>query len=147
MDRAVWTDTETDQLVQYLFNNWAQVCDTGNFKDVSYNGAAEAIAPYLQNGPMKTGEMCKTKWGSLKQTYNAIQKYRQQSGVHWDNDLGANIQGEGAGAVWHEYISKKVSQVHRYIMLAVVSLFYHREICPCALFVCQDGDTTSKWTV
>ncbi|KAG1770153.1 hypothetical protein EV702DRAFT_1202565 [Suillus placidus] len=106
-DRAVWTDTETDQLVLYLFNNRAQVYDTSNFKDVTYNAAAEAISQYLQNGPKKTGTMCKTKWGSLKQTYQAIQKYHQQSGVHWDNVTGANIQGEGATSVWNKYIPKK----------------------------------------
>ncbi|KAG2355079.1 hypothetical protein BDR07DRAFT_1493684 [Suillus spraguei] len=110
-DRAVWTDTETDQLLLYLFNNWDKVGDTGNFKDVTYNGAAEAISEYLQSGPQKTGEMCKTKWASLKQTYNAIQKYHQQSGVHWDNTKGANIEGEAVGSVWNEYISKKGNSV------------------------------------
>ncbi|KAG0701493.1 hypothetical protein DFH29DRAFT_875821 [Suillus ampliporus] len=106
-DRAIWTETETDQFVLYLFNNRAQVCDTSNFKDVTYNGAAEAIAPHLQNGPKKTRTMCKTKWGSLKQTYNTIQKYCQQSGVHWDNVTGANIQHEGTTTVWNKYILKK----------------------------------------
>ncbi|KAG2095757.1 hypothetical protein BD769DRAFT_1369731, partial [Suillus cothurnatus] len=108
---AVWTDTETDQLLIYLFNNRDKVGDTSNFKDMTYNGAAEAIAVYLQHGPQKTGAMCKTKWGSLKQTYNAIQKYCQLSGVHWDNVTGANIQGEAATSVWNEYISKKVCYV------------------------------------
>ncbi|KAG1844579.1 hypothetical protein C8R48DRAFT_617860, partial [Suillus tomentosus] len=106
-NKAVWTDTEADQLLLYLFNNRDKIADTGNFKDVTYNGAAEAIAEYLQHGPHKTGAMCKTKWGSFKQTYNAIQKYRQLSGVHWDNVRGANIEGEGATTVWNEYISRK----------------------------------------
>ncbi|KAG1733472.1 hypothetical protein EDB19DRAFT_1911607 [Suillus lakei] len=112
-DRVHWTETENDQLVLYLFNNQAQVCNTRNFKDATYNGAAEAIAPYLQIGPKKTGTMCKTKWGALKQTYNAIQKYCQQSGVHWDNVTGANIQGQGATTVWDEYISKKGNNAMR----------------------------------
>lgn len=60
-DRAVWTDTEADQLLLYLFNNQDKITDTGNFKDVTYNGASEAIAEYLQHGPHKTGAMCKTK--------------------------------------------------------------------------------------
>jgi len=67
-DRAVWIDTETDQLLIYLFNNRDKVGDTGNFKDVIYNGAAEAIAVYLQHGPQKTGAMCKMKWGSVSYT-------------------------------------------------------------------------------
>ncbi|KAG1795849.1 hypothetical protein EV424DRAFT_1297079, partial [Suillus variegatus] len=82
--------------------------DAGNFKDATYNGAAEAIAEYLEHGPAKSGAMCKTKWASLKQTFNAIQKYRQQSGVHWDNIRGANVEGEASTSVWNEYVSKKV---------------------------------------
>ncbi|KAG2130567.1 hypothetical protein BD769DRAFT_1355554, partial [Suillus cothurnatus] len=101
-------DTGTDQLLIYLFNNQDKIGDTSNLKDVTYNGAAEAISVYLQHGPQKTGAMCKTKWGS---TYNTIQKYRQLSGVHWDNVTGANIQGEAATSVWNEYISKKVCHI------------------------------------
>ncbi|KAG2365550.1 hypothetical protein BDR07DRAFT_1481166 [Suillus spraguei] len=110
-DRAVWTNTETDHFLLYLFNNQDKVGDTGNFKDLTYNGAAEAISEYLQHGPQKTGVMCKTKWASLKQTYNAIQKYCQQSGVHWNNTTGANIQGDAAASVWNEYVSKKGNSV------------------------------------
>ncbi|KAG2059953.1 hypothetical protein BDR06DRAFT_1062805 [Suillus hirtellus] len=96
-NKAVWTDTEADQLLLYLFNNRDKITDTRNFKDVMYNSAAE-------HGLHKTGVMCKMKWGS---TYNTIQKYHQLSGVHWDNIRGANIEGEGATAVWNEYILRK----------------------------------------
>jgi hypothetical protein len=41
-------------------------------------------------------------------TYMAIQQYRSQSGVHWDNTIGAGIEDEAALSVWNEYISKKV---------------------------------------
>ncbi|KIK75968.1 hypothetical protein PAXRUDRAFT_45717, partial [Paxillus rubicundulus Ve08.2h10] len=36
----------------------------------------------------------------LKATYNVIESYHSQSGVHWGNDCGANIQGEDAVALW-----------------------------------------------
>ncbi|KAG1798388.1 hypothetical protein EV424DRAFT_1546270 [Suillus variegatus] len=112
-ERAVWTDTEVDQFLLYLSNNRDKIGDAGNFKDATYNGAAEAIAEYLEHGPAKSGAMCKTKWASLKQTFNAIQKYRQQSGVHWDNIRGANVEGEASTSVWNEYVSKKGNSVMR----------------------------------
>ncbi|KAG1878521.1 hypothetical protein C8R48DRAFT_768082 [Suillus tomentosus] len=43
----------------------------------------------------------------FEQTYSTIQKYRQLSGVHWDNVRGADIEGEAETAVWNEYISRK----------------------------------------
>ncbi|KAG1842584.1 hypothetical protein C8R48DRAFT_678983 [Suillus tomentosus] len=103
-ERAVWTDTEVDQFLLYLSNNRDKIGDAGNFKDVTYNGAAEAIAEYLEHGPVKSGQC-------LKQTFNAIQKYRQQSGVHWDNTRGANVEGEASTSVWNEYVSKKGNSV------------------------------------
>ncbi|KAG2354253.1 hypothetical protein BDR07DRAFT_1210496, partial [Suillus spraguei] len=112
-DRAVWTDTETDQVLLYLFNNWDKVGDTGNFKDVTYNCAAEAISEYLQSVTVASSERCRAMISALKQTYNVIQKYHQQSGVHWDNTQGANIEGEAAGSVWNEYISKKGNSIMR----------------------------------
>ncbi|KAG2086957.1 uncharacterized protein F5147DRAFT_588345, partial [Suillus discolor] len=110
-ERAVWTDTEIDQFLLYLSNNQDKISNTGNFKDPIYNGAAEAIYEYLQQGPAKTGTMYKTEMGIIKQTFNAIQKYCQQSGVHWDKIGGVNVEGDASTSVWNEYVSKKVCQV------------------------------------
>ena len=46
----------------------------------------------------------------MKMIYNAIKGYRSQSGVHWDNEKGANIEGKAAADVWMTYIQQhKVS--------------------------------------
>jgi hypothetical protein len=34
--------------------------------------------------------------------------YREKSGIHWDNENGAKIEGEAADKVWQAYISTKV---------------------------------------
>jgi hypothetical protein len=39
-----------------------------------------------------------------------IVKYQGRSGVHWDNENGANINTEAEANVWNEYISHKVRQ-------------------------------------
>lgn len=44
----------------------------------------------------------------IKQTYTAIETYRNQSGAHWDNDRGANIVGDAADMVWMTYVKSKV---------------------------------------
>ena len=38
----------------------------------------------------------------------AIDKYRNQSGFHWDNSRGANIVGTDAKSVWASYLQPKV---------------------------------------
>ncbi|KAH7902967.1 hypothetical protein BJ138DRAFT_968021, partial [Hygrophoropsis aurantiaca] len=65
--------------------------DSGNFKEAMYCGAADAIAPLLTRGPVKTSQMVRSKWASLKQTYNATESWRNKSGTHWDNIRGTNI--------------------------------------------------------
>ena len=42
----------------------------------------------------------------MKGFYNVIKDYRNQSGVHWDNEKGANIEGEAAATVWMSYIQQ-----------------------------------------
>ena len=44
----------------------------------------------------------------LKGIYNAIEGYRNSSGLHYDNEKGANIQGEAATAIWNAYVARKV---------------------------------------
>ncbi|KAG2029458.1 hypothetical protein BDR03DRAFT_840066, partial [Suillus americanus] len=78
-----------------------------SFKDTTYNQAAIEITSKQTHGPPKTGEQCKSKWGTLKTTFQAIQAYRSKSGCHWDDEHWANIEGPTAEAVWKEYVSKK----------------------------------------
>ncbi|KAG2354770.1 hypothetical protein BDR07DRAFT_1494125 [Suillus spraguei] len=91
--KAQWNDVEVDALLDYLISQKSKI-------------AAIEIAGLGTHGPAKTGVQCKTKWQSLKQVYNAIDRCRNnRSGCHWDNSAGANIQGEAAEAQWAQFIN------------------------------------------
>jgi len=40
----------------------------------------------------------------FRKTFTEIEEYRQRSGCHWDNDLGAGIEGEDASSVFKDYV-------------------------------------------
>ncbi|KIK93965.1 hypothetical protein PAXRUDRAFT_143888 [Paxillus rubicundulus Ve08.2h10] len=72
----------------------------GNFKETTYDAAAATLRPlYNGIGAIKIGKTVGRKWATLKDTYNVIESYHCQSGVHWGNVCGANIQGEDAVAL------------------------------------------------
>ncbi|KAG0698590.1 hypothetical protein DFH29DRAFT_1002677 [Suillus ampliporus] len=104
--KAQWNSDEIDAFLSYLISAKSTMAGT-NFKDTTFNEAAQHIASKRTHGPLKSGAQCGNKWGSLKLTYNAIKAYHSKSGCHWDNEHGANIEGPAAEAVWEEYIAKK----------------------------------------
>ncbi|KAG0694823.1 hypothetical protein DFH29DRAFT_779146, partial [Suillus ampliporus] len=109
--KAIWNDAETDGLVAYLHSKQSKIGDGGNFTSAVYNDAATAIVAYKTRGPTKVGSHCKNKWQSLKNIYHVIENYRfNTSGTHWDNQIGAGIEGKAASDVWDAYMAKKVSQ-------------------------------------
>lgn len=64
-EKAHWDEHEVSSLIDYFYIHRAEAGEGGNFKPKVYNAAAEHIAPYLSQGPTKTGSMCKTKWDSV----------------------------------------------------------------------------------
>ncbi|KAG1903268.1 uncharacterized protein F5891DRAFT_947326 [Suillus fuscotomentosus] len=64
-EKAFWTESEVTALVDYLHEHWSECAEGGNFKMVTFNGAARDIAPKKTQGPQKTGKMCQTKWTSV----------------------------------------------------------------------------------
>ncbi|KAF9237859.1 hypothetical protein BU15DRAFT_34672, partial [Melanogaster broomeanus] len=105
---AKWTPVEVTALVNYLHEHRAECGEAGNFKEITYNAAATAVGHlYNGGGGVKTGKMVATKWAALKAIYNAIEVYRNRSGVHWDNERGADIQGADAAQVWKDHVVQK----------------------------------------
>ncbi|KAG1821081.1 uncharacterized protein BJ212DRAFT_1265841, partial [Suillus subaureus] len=110
--KVIWNDAETDALVTYLHTECSKIGDSGIFKPQVYNDTATAIAAHLTLGPIKTGGHCKTKWQSLKTIYHVIENYHlHTSGTHWDNQIGAGIEGKAASDVWDAYMEKKANHV------------------------------------
>jgi hypothetical protein len=65
-ERAVWKGKETTELLIFLKAKNSEITDGGQFKKSTFNAAATHIRPYLEAGPIKTGGMCKTKWGTVR---------------------------------------------------------------------------------
>jgi hypothetical protein len=63
--KAKWNDTETTELVQYLWEHRAQGGDGGTFKPATFKAAAEHIAPYHTLGPVKTTKSVQIKWNGV----------------------------------------------------------------------------------
>lgn len=63
--KAIWNDAETLAFVDYLWEHRAEAGDGGNFKDTTFNGAADHIAKHWTTGAAKTGKRCRTKWGGV----------------------------------------------------------------------------------
>jgi len=40
----------------------------------------------------------------FQKTFTEIEEYQQRSGCHWDNDLGAEIEGEDASSIFKDYV-------------------------------------------
>ncbi|KAG1719401.1 hypothetical protein EDB19DRAFT_1836763 [Suillus lakei] len=107
--KAQWNEAEVDALLDYLITQKSKIAGT-TFKDEVFNEASNMITGMGTYGPSKTGPQCKMKWASLKQTHNAIERYHNnQSGCHWDNVNGANIQGEVVEVQWGQFLSASVA--------------------------------------
>lgn len=63
--RATWDEVETTAFVDYLWEHRAESGEGGNFKDVTFNGAAQSLAQQRTAGPSKKAKQCKTKWQSV----------------------------------------------------------------------------------
>ncbi|KAG2354505.1 hypothetical protein BDR07DRAFT_1494512 [Suillus spraguei] len=108
--KAIWNDTETDALITYLHSQHSKIGDGGNFRPQVYTNAATAIAKHKTLGPTKVASHCRNKWQSLKSLYHIIENYRlKTSGTHWDNEIGAGIEGIAASNVWDAYMEKKAN--------------------------------------
>ncbi|KAG1784645.1 uncharacterized protein HD556DRAFT_1314893 [Suillus plorans] len=103
---AHWINEEITVLVNHMHDHRTDSEGSGNFKPQVYTSAVTAINddPHLQPiwiGPAKTIKMLKT-------IHYAIDKYRNQTGTHWDNINGAGIHGSAAAAVWDAYVANKL---------------------------------------
>ncbi|KAG1841958.1 hypothetical protein F4604DRAFT_1939105 [Suillus subluteus] len=98
--KAQWNARETDLLLAVLLSKVSEAGNGNGFKPTTFNAVATALdqADLLTAGPPKTAKCCKTKLLLLKQMYGHIETYHGLSGVHWDNERGAGIEGEAAWA-------------------------------------------------
>ncbi|KIK40436.1 hypothetical protein CY34DRAFT_39543, partial [Suillus luteus UH-Slu-Lm8-n1] len=104
--KAQWNLAEIEAFLTYLISVKSTMAGT-DFKEITFNVAAQKIASKQTSGPLQTRAQCKNKWGLL--VYNAIEAYCNKSSCYWDNEHGTNIEGSSAEALWDEYVSKKTN--------------------------------------
>ncbi|KAG1822056.1 uncharacterized protein BJ212DRAFT_1477885 [Suillus subaureus] len=110
-----WNEDNIATLIDYLYEHHSQAEGGGNFKQQVLENAAVFINTHeplqaKQSGALKTAKAVQSKWTLLKATFNSIEKYCNQTGVHWDNETGAGIEESAADAVWKSYLAVKVNQ-------------------------------------
>lgn len=69
---TVWTEKETDALMEYLCTAKSKMGDSGTFKKQVFQAAAEHIKPLHTTGSAKTGTSCKTKYSSVSNFFNQV---------------------------------------------------------------------------
>ncbi|EGN96713.1 hypothetical protein SERLA73DRAFT_27280, partial [Serpula lacrymans var. lacrymans S7.3] len=106
---TIWTDTETQALIQFITKNRAEGGDSLNFKPQFWPKVALHLARLLTRGPAKSATACNSKWGRLCTKYNLVKPIL--SGIPWDDALGLNILDKGE-VVWKELIALISRQKH-----------------------------------
>lgn len=65
-DKAHWTTSDEQALLDYLLNLDPKAGDGKNFKSVVWTGASALLAPLVTKGAPKTASSCKNKWGNVR---------------------------------------------------------------------------------
>ena len=60
-----WTLEEEHALLNFFCDQKDQMVAGATFKDPVFNLAAEHVKPFLKRGAVKTGRICKSKWGRV----------------------------------------------------------------------------------
>jgi hypothetical protein len=113
---AQWSDQEMTQLIQYLHEHRSEGGDGGTAPRIPaytrcFRGSQDCKASEEQVGRCGYPKTTLTILlliliSQLKAIFRAIITYRDTtSGTHWDNTVGANIDGPAAEAAWNNYIS------------------------------------------
>ncbi|KAI6018490.1 hypothetical protein PISMIDRAFT_96811, partial [Pisolithus microcarpus 441] len=116
--KTEWPPNQTMEFVHFLAAHHASSGDN-NFKTSTFSEAASHLNlkfPVGSNGVAKTASNCSTKWNSicpvylsailmnlttqkLKTQWNLVQEIQWVSGLHYDDEQGAVVDGKNAD-VW-----------------------------------------------
>ncbi|KAJ3727453.1 hypothetical protein C8R42DRAFT_553144, partial [Lentinula raphanica] len=105
--KAVWTNTDTLGLLQFLVDNKAWAGNGGSYPMTVYNEAAIECNKILSHGAKKTGASCKNKFSSsLRPTFKVCLAIDACSGLGgFDTETGAHVTPESE-SVWADLVKK-----------------------------------------
>ncbi|KAG2066797.1 hypothetical protein BDR04DRAFT_1106135 [Suillus decipiens] len=95
-----WELEEERQLISFLVTHKSEAGDTMSFKGSVFTDATihlNRLYPTQKHAPTSQSS-CKTKWHSLKKTYNAVKNIKILSGFAWSDKHGVGVIPETSGA-------------------------------------------------
>ncbi|KIO10861.1 hypothetical protein M404DRAFT_128975, partial [Pisolithus tinctorius Marx 270] len=105
--RVHWNNEETAALIKFLHDNQHEAGDNGNFKMATCQATALHIANHHTDGPPKNYQVVRNNLTGY------VSQHSQPSGAHWDNEKGANIQGQHAKQVYEDFV-KSHPLIHQF---------------------------------
>ncbi|KAJ3737208.1 hypothetical protein DFJ43DRAFT_1035475 [Lentinula guzmanii] len=105
--KAVWTDTDTFGLLEFLIDNKARAGDGGSYPMMVYNEAAIECNKLHSQGAKKTGTLCKNKFSTfLHPIFKTCLTIDACSGLGgFDTKTGAHVTPESE-SVWEDLVKK-----------------------------------------
>ncbi|KAF8143240.1 hypothetical protein K438DRAFT_2029674 [Mycena galopus ATCC 62051] len=102
---ASWLDPDCVELLEYLVLNKAAAGDGGNFKMVTFRGAAAVVNKIRTKGGPKTAKSCQNKYGNFKKIYELILRIMEVSGWTWTHEKGVNVI-PGMEGTWDAFVAR-----------------------------------------
>ncbi|KAJ3979342.1 Myb/SANT-like DNA-binding domain-containing protein, partial [Lentinula detonsa] len=103
---AVWSLADDEVLITILKEqkDAGFQTDNGGFHSDAYKAATEKLVTSTSKGAMKTAEMCKTRWCTLKKEFKDVKFILSVSGFGWDAERG---MATATNSVWEDLLKKK----------------------------------------
>ncbi|KAJ7782567.1 hypothetical protein DFH07DRAFT_728311, partial [Mycena maculata] len=100
---AAWLPADNKRFLTYLVEHRAEGGDGGNFKPVTHRAAAMHVNEIRKKGGPKTGKSCAQKYASFRKDWLVVDKIKNTSGYHWDDETGVTVDDAMLGS-WEEYV-------------------------------------------
>ncbi|KAJ7749798.1 hypothetical protein DFH07DRAFT_775298 [Mycena maculata] len=100
---AAWLPADNKRFLAYLVKHRAEGGDGGNFKPVTHRAAAKHVNEIRKKGGPKTGKSCGQKYAILRKDWLMVDKIKNTSGYHWDDEMGVTVDDAMLGS-WQEYV-------------------------------------------
>ncbi|KAG2340042.1 hypothetical protein BDR05DRAFT_890582 [Suillus weaverae] len=100
-----WDFKEEKAFIAFLVTYKSEARDIMSFKNTVFTDAAAHINNMFpsQKGAPKSQSFCRSKWATLKRSYNAVKNIKTLSGFSWSDKNGISLTPETSGA-WESHI-------------------------------------------
>ncbi|KAL0059952.1 hypothetical protein AAF712_013301 [Marasmius tenuissimus] len=102
---AYWTIQCVLHLCQFLAPHVASAGDTKKFKAATLNSTADYLNARVITGGLKKVGSIKEKVTDLLAVYQAVKFLKTASGIHYDDERGANITTPAEESVWQTIVT------------------------------------------